>query len=600
MRLIFIAVMLFLINGMAYSQNNKTKNEQSKGSIVENNRKWWKEAIVYQLYPFSFKDSDGDGTGDLKGIISRLDYIKSLGVNVVWLNPIYTSPNEDNGYDISDYRNIMQRFGNMNDFDDLLEGLHRRGVKLIMDLVVNHTSDQHEWFQKSRSSRTNPYRNYYHWWPAEKGKPAHRWSFFDENSDAWAYDTLTNAYYLHYFSRKQPDLNWENPKVRKEIYDMMKFWFNKGVDGFRMDVIPFISKDTTFPELPGEYNGVYYLYYAKGPHMHEYLHEMNQEVLNKYDIMTVGEGAGVQIQDALKFVDQDRKELNMFFHFDAMMLDRVPNNLFYYKKDRWSLQGFKEIYSRWDSVFEKKGWGSIFLGNHDFPRMVSRWGNDSDIYRVDASKMLLTFLLTMRGTPYIFNGDEIGMTNAGFTTISEYRDLQALNAYKAAQNTGTRDFTEFYYNLGKISRDNARTPFQWDSSVNGGFTKGIPWIGVNKNFTKINVAVQEKDPFSTLNFFRKMVVFRKQNPVLIYGEYNILDKENPDVYTYTRTLGDEKWLVILNFKAKKIEFKLPDGIRVLQTKWVTDNSSSYEELLQAKNTFTLQPYEFRIYKIGDK
>ena len=361
---------------------------------AEPNRTWWKEAVIYQIYPRSFKDTDGDGVGDLKGIIEKLDYIQSLGVDMVWLNPIYSSPNDDNGYDISDYRAIMKEFGTMEDFDRMLKGMHDRGIKFVMDVVVNHSSDEHEWFKQSRSSRDNPYRDYYHWWPAEKGKPNYRWSYFDEKGEAWRYDSLTDAYYLHYFSRKQPDLNWENPKVRQEVYDIMKFWAEKGVDGFRLDAFQFVSKDTTFPKLPEGYekdvrNVI--KYYGMGPNLHGYLKEMNREVLSQYEVFAVSEGAGSTFEDAHNLVDADRNELQMAYHFEGMA---VGNSL-----DGYELSEFKKVYSRWDSAFAQDGWLSIFLANHDVPRMVSKFGNDSPEFRAPSSKMLNTFILSMRGTP---------------------------------------------------------------------------------------------------------------------------------------------------------------------------------------------------------
>ena len=353
---------LLLQNTISYSQNNTEATD----------KKWWKEAIIYQIYPRSFKDRDGDGVGDIKGIISELDYLKSLGITAVWLNPIYSSPNDDNGYDVSDYRSIQKDFGTMEDFDNLLKGLHQRGIKLVMDFVLNHSSSEHEWFKQSRSSRDNPYRNYYHWWDAERGKPNYRWSYFDVHHDAWMYDTTTNAYYLHYFSRKQPDLNWENPKLRSEIYDIMKFWANKGIDGYRLDAFQFVAKDTMFPPLPQGYekdvrNVI--KYYGMGPHIHDYLREMNKEVFSKYDVMTVSEGAGSTFKDAHKLVDADRHELNMAYHFEAIDYPTTPEG--------YNLVGLKKIYTRWDSAFANTGWLSIFLANHDNARMVSKWGNDS-------------------------------------------------------------------------------------------------------------------------------------------------------------------------------------------------------------------------------
>ncbi|NTV83461.1 MAG: alpha-glucosidase [Bacteroidales bacterium] len=551
-------IMLMMISSCQMPANNSNINSNIP------DRAWWKEAVVYQIYPRSFKDSDGDGIGDLKGIISKLDYIKSLGIDVVWLNPVYASPNDDNGYDISDYQDIMKEFGTMEDFDNLLKGMHDRGLKLVMDLVVNHCSSEHEWFRQARSSRDNPYREYFHWWPAEKGKPAKRYSFFDVNNDAWKYDSLTDSYYLHYFSVKQPDLNWENPKVREEIFNMMRFWFDKGVDGFRMDVIPFISKDTTFPELPAEFNGDMIRYYANGPHLHEYLQEMNREVLSKYDIMTVAEGAGVTYREALDFVDPDRHELNMAYHFDGMNIGYLPGQFKVMNPEGYSLAEFKKVYSLWDSVFAEKGWGTIYLGNHDQPRMVTRWGNDSPEYRELSSKMLSTFLLTMGGTPYYYFGDELGMKNIKFDHIEDYRDIESINMFQQVLNNNGD--TKAFIEAQKISaRDNGRTPFQWDASPNAGFTAGIPWLKVNPDYTSVNAEAQENDPNSVLNYFRKLVGLRKQYLTLVYGKYELLDKDNPDVYSYRRSLNNESILVMLNFRDKTsldslLRFPLPEHL----------------------------------------
>lgn len=500
-------------------------------------QKWWKEAIVYQIYPRSFKDSDGDGIGDLKGIIEKLDYIKSLGVTVVWLNPIYSSPNDDNGYDISDYRNIMKDFGTLADHDALLQGLHDRGIKLVMDLVVNHSSDEHEWFKQSRSSRTNPYRHYYHWWNADQGKPPFRYSLFDENHDAWKYDSLTDAYYLHYFSRKQPDLNWENPKLRKEVYDIMKFWADKGIDGFRLDAFHFASKDTTFPVLPSGYEKNFMKYYAMGPNLHNYLREMNKEVLSKYDVMSVAEGTGNSMEDAHNLVDESRQELNMAYPFDGVSMARLGG---------YSVLHFKKVFTRWDSAFAKEGWMSIFLANHDQARMVSRFGSDKPQWRDLSSKMLSTFIMTMRGTPYYYNGDELGMTNAGFEKIEEFRDIPTLNEYQYQKSIGG-DIPQFLKRIQFECRDNARTPFQWDSTAEAGFTSGTPWIKVNANYKDINQSKQEKDPNSCLNYFRQLVNLRKSNSTLVYGKYTLLDESNPTVYAYTRESDNQRLLVLLNF-----------------------------------------------------
>ena len=543
-------------------------------------RKWWKEAIVYQIYPRSFQDADGDGIGDLKGILSRLDYIKSLGVNVVWLNPIYSSPNDDNGYDISDYRNIMKDFGTMDDFDALLKGLHARKIRLMMDLVVNHTSDEHDWFRQSRSSRESPYRNYYHWWDAERGKPAYRWSFFDVNSDAWRYDSLTRSYYLHYFSRKQPDLNWENPKVRQEVYDIMKFWLDKGIDGFRMDAFQFVAKDTTFPPLPDGYQRHVIQYYGMGPHLHDYLQEMNRNVLSKYDIMTVAEGAGSSFEDAHALVDPERHELNMAYHFEGMDVGNDPKG--------YSLLDLKRVYTRWDSAFSASGWLSIFLANHDNPRMVSKYGNDAPAFRALSSEMLTTFIMTMRGTPYYYNGDELGMKNIRFERIEDYRDIATINQYKSLVNSGG-DRAAFLERQKFSSRDNGRTPFQWDATANAGFTKGMPWIKVNPDYTTVNRAAEEKDPGSVLNYFRKVVRLRKENPVLVYGKYTLLDKENPDVYAYTRELEGKKILVLLNFKSA--DAAVFTGIDLRRAQVLLGNYAA------PSADGKLRPYEVVIYRL---
>ena len=557
---------------------NLPLNAQDKSTTLLKNSdaKWWKEAVVYQIYPRSFKDSDGDGIGDLKGIISKLDYIKSLGIDAVWLNPIYTSPNDDNGYDISNYREIMKDFGTMEDFDLLLTEMHKRGIKLIMDLVVNHSSDEHEWFKQARSSRDSKYRDYYHWWPAEKGKPTYRWSFFDVNSEAWKYDAQTNSYYLHYFSQKQPDLNWENPKLRNEVYDIMRFWLDKGIDGFRMDAFQFASKDTTWPELPKGYEKDIIKYYGVGPHLHDYLQEMNREVFSKYNIMTVAEGAGSTPQDAIKFVDPDRKELNIAYHFESV---DIGNHVL-----DFGLPKYKAIFSRYDSEFKDKGWLAIFLANHDQPRMVSKFGNDSPEFREVSSKMLSTFVMTMRGTPFYYNGDELGMVNIRFDSINDYNDVQTRNKYIQLKNSGG-DLKAYLENQKQTSRENGRTPFQWDTTLNSGFSTGKPWLKVNPNYKTINAEVQEKDPNSVLNYFRKLVQLRKQEPALIYGKYTLLDQKNPNVFAYTREENGKKLLVLLNFTEKNASYNI--GISTANSKIILDNYSKNKKI---KNN-TLRPYE---------
>ena len=570
----FLLSFLFLINAC----NQKKENTKA----IKND--WWKEAVVYQIYPRSFKDSDGDGVGDLKGIISKLDYVKSLGVDAVWLNPIYASPNDDNGYDISNYKEIMKDFGTMKDFDLLLKEMHSRGIKLIMDLVVNHSSDEHEWFKQARSSRTNPYRNYYHWWPAEKGKPPYRWSFFDVNSDAWKFDSLTNSYYLHYFSRKQPDLNWENPKLRNEVYDIMKYWADKGIDGFRMDAFQFASKDTTWPELPKGYEKNVIKYYGLGPHLHEYIKEMNKEVLSKYDIMTVAEGAGSSPNEALDFVDPQRKELNIAYHFEGV---DVGKNI-----SEFGLEKYKAIYSRYDSVFAEKGWLSIFLANHDQPRMVNKFGNDAPEFREASSKMLTTFILSMRGTAFYYNGDELGMTNIKFNSINDYNDVGTKNKYLEIKNNGGD--TTAYVELQKLtSRDNARTPFQWDTTANAGFTTGTPWLKVNSNYKYINVVTEINDKNSPLNYFKKMIQLRKHNKELfVYGKYELIDKANPNVFAYSRTSAKEKILVLLNFNKEISRIVLPKGYSLGD-----ELINNLQPLKLQGSDISLQPFQACIIKL---
>ena len=553
------------------------------------NRKWWKETVVYQLYPRSFKDTNGDGIGDLKGVIEKLDYIKSLGIDVVWMNPIFESPNDDMGYDISDYRAIMKEFGTMEDFDMLLKGLHDRGIKLIMDLVVNHSSDEHPWFKESRKSKDNPYRNYYHWWDAEKGKPPYRWSIFDKDSNAWKYDALTNSYYLHIFSEKQPDLNWENPKVRYEVYDIMKFWLDKGIDGFRLDVIACISKDISFPELPKEMPASkWFPYYTQGPQLHEYLQEMNREVFSNYDCMNVGEMSFVTTDDALLFVDEDRNELQTFYHFDHTGVGVSKENFMYSDDTNWDLVAWKKVFYNWDKVFAEKGWGTIYLGNHDMSRMVSRFGNDSEAFRAVSAKMLHTFLLSMRATPYIFNGDEIGMTNTNHTHIENYQDLYTINYYNGLQQKG-EDYEGFLKSHAKISRDNARTPMQWDTTTQAGFTKARPWLAVNENYKTINVEEQESNSNSVLHYFRSMVQLRKSNPTLIYGAFELVDENNEQIFAYNRKLDDKQLLIILNFSDKSA--LLNTSIETNQENILITN------YVQPCQNNIYQPYAAVIYKI---
>lgn len=554
-------------------------------------KKWWKEGVVYQIYPRSFKDSNGDGIGDLRGIIEKLDYIKELGADIIWLCPIYQSPNCDNGYDISDYRKIMKEFGTEEDFEELLHEMHKRGLKLIMDLVVNHTSDEHEWFVASKSSRENPYRDYYIWRDGKDGNPPNNWGSFFSGS-AWKYDEATNQYYLHLFAEKQPDLNWENKKVREEIYDMMRFWLDKGIDGFRMDVINLISKVPGLPDGEKGEGALYgngFPYTANGPRVHKYLQEMNREVLSKYDIMTVGETPGVDTESAKLYVNSDRNELNMLFQFELMDIDSGWGGKWDVKP--WKLSTFKKIMYKWYEGLKEKGWNSLYLNNHDQPRMVSRFGNGKE-YRQESAKMLATLLHTWQGTPYIYQGEEIGMTNVRFEDISEYRDIETLNMYneKIRQGVPVETIMKSIYAKG---RDNARTPMQWDASDNAGFTEGTPWIRVNPNYKEINVENALKDRNSVFYYYQKLIKLRKEHEIIVYGDVNLLMEDDENIFAYTRSYNDEKLLVILNFFEKEAEFKLDEGMKFDGAELLISN---YEVDNPELKNMILRPYEARVYK----
>jgi oligo-1,6-glucosidase len=572
-------LIVLLLLGCAKQQ--ETEEVEETTPAIENST-WWKEGILYQIYPQSFKDTDGDGYGDFKGVIEQLDYIQSLGVTMVWMNPFFESPLVDNGYDVSDYRAIQSRYGTMEDFQTMLDGLHERGIKFVLDVVVNHSSNQHEWFKQSRSSRDNPYRDYYHWWPAEKGDPPYRRSLFDPEG-AWQYDSLTNAYYLHYFADEQPDLNWENPKVRQEVYDIMKFWAEKGVDGFRMDAFQFASKDTSFPIWPEGHEKDFIKWYGMRPQLHEYLKEMYEEVITKYDVFAVAEGAGSSFEDAHNLVDAERKELQVAYHFETVDMSRTPAG--------YELADFKEVFSRWDSAFAEKGWIAVFLSNHDNARLVDRFGDPSPEFRTVSTQMLNTFLLSMRGTPYTYYGDELGMTNIDMPTIEEYVDIDALGKHKAALASG-ENMAEFMKILNYSSRENGRTPMQWDDTQNAGFSTGTPWKKINKNYPEINVAAQDKDPNSVLNHFRRMAKLRNDNLVLVYGDYELLQKEHPHIYAYTRTRGEDKMLVLLNFAKEASTISLPN-IGNMESPLI----NNYPAFEKEGNTVNLLPYQAVIFKI---
>ncbi|WP_433945362.1 glycoside hydrolase family 13 protein [Paenibacillus sp. SN-8-1] len=557
-------------------------------------RQWWKESVVYQIYPRSFMDSNGDGIGDLQGIISKLDYLKTLGVDVVWLSPVYESPNDDNGYDISNYQAIMDDFGTIEDWEELLKGLHDRGMKLIMDLVVNHSSDEHKWFVESRKSKDNPYRDYYIWRPGKDGKEPNNWGSFFSGS-AWEYDKNTDEYFLHLFSRKQPDLNWENPKVRQEVYDMMTWWLDKGIDGFRMDVINLISKEQQLLDAEGP-EGKYHFggkSFVNGPRIHEFLQEMNREVLSKYDVMTVGEAIDVTPEDAALFVGQDRGELNMVFQFELMGIDSGPSGK--WEVTPWTLADFKRVMSKWQTALQGKGWNSLYLSNHDQPRMLSRFGNDTspELHNV-SGKMLATLLHTLQGTPYIYQGEELGMTNVRFESIEDYKDIEILNMHKEYLAAGTDEKTimESIYSKG---RDNARTPMQWNSGPQAGFTTGTPWLTVNPNYKEINAEQAVADPNSIFHYYRRLIELRKQHDIIVYGDYQILREEDEQVYAYLRSLGEEKLLVVLNFFEAPAEFVLPDQVTFSGQELLISN---YEVPADSNlGHMHLRPYEARVYKL---
>jgi oligo-1,6-glucosidase len=557
-------------------------------------RTWWKESVVYQIYPRSFYDSNGDGVGDLRGIIQKLDYLQTLGVDVIWLSPVYQSPNDDNGYDISDYRAIMDEFGMMADWEELLAGMHSRGIKLIMDLVVNHTSDEHAWFVQSRQSKENPYRDYYIWRPGKDCREPNNWASFFSGS-TWQYDSATDEYYLHLFSKKQPDLNWENPAVRAEVFDMMHWWLQKGIDGFRMDVINMISKVPGLPDATAFNDDRYQFggqYFIQGPRLLEFLQEMKDKVLSKYDILTVGETPLVSPDDAAAITNEENGTLNMLFQFDHMGLDWDGPTKWYRKP--WSLLDLKWVISRWQKELEGRGWNSQYLSNHDQPRPVSRFGNDED-YRVESAKLLATFLHMLQGTPYIYQGDEIGMTNVAFDSINDYRDLETLNGYRELVEEKGIDPAVALAMIQPASRDNARTPVQWNDSEQGGFTSGTPWIKVNPNYPQINVEQALADPNSIFYYYQQLIRLRKANPIMVYGRYDLILDKDEQIYAFTRTLEDERLLVILNFSGNTPVFALPAGLSFTKNELMIANYEvdPAEDIQQV----TLRPYEARVYRL---
>ena len=561
------------------------------------NKAWWKESVVYQIYPRSFQDSNGDGIGDLRGIMAKLDYLRKLGVDVVWLSPIYQSPNDDNGYDISDYHRIMPEFGTMADFDELLEQTHRRGMKLLMDLVVNHTSDEHPWFVESRRSRDNPCRDWYIWRPGQDGREPNNWESLFGGS-AWQYDEATDEYYLHLFSKKQPDLNWENPQVREAVYEMMHWWLKKGIDGFRMDAINLISKAPGLPDAPVTAAGRYQFpgqHVFNGPRLLEFLGEAKQRVLSRYDIFTVAETALVTTEHGIGLTHEESGPVNMLFQFEHMDLDKDSDSI----SPRWSLKPWnllelKHIMTRWQKDLEGKGWNSLYLSNHDQPRAVSRFGDDGR-YRVESAKLLATFLHTLHGTPYIYQGEEIGMTNVAFPTIDDYRDVETRNMYREFVEEKGIDRKIVMAMIHAKSRDNARTPMQWDASANAGFTSATPWIKVNPNYPAINVARCSADPDSILYYYQQLIRLRRENPVIVHGRYDPLCEAHEQIYAFTRTWKDERLLVILNFSADRPVFALPCHVRLANQELLIGNYPMDAE--EDSTPLTLRPYEARVYRL---
>ncbi len=549
---------------------------------------WWKKSVVYQVYPRSFKDTDGDGIGDIKGVTEKLDYLKDLGIDVIWLSPVFESPQDDNGYDISDYRKIWSTFGTNEDMYELIEEAHNRDIKIVMDLVANHSSDEHDWFVESKKSKDNPYRDYYFW----RDEPNNWGSFF--SGSAWEYDENTEQYYLHLFTKKQPDLNWENPKVRQEVWDLMKFWMDKGVDGWRLDVISSISKHTDFPDYDEKY-GKYPIgdFHTNGPRLHEYLQEMNREVLSKYDCMTVGEAPGSTPENALLFCGNDRNELNMIFTFDHMSLDLVPNS----HLGKWEVKDLdlielKDNLNTWQNGLHRKGWNSLYFENHDQPRIVSRWGND-DKFRVESAKMFATILHMMQGTPYIYQGEEIGMINAKFE-IEEYDDVEIRNAYKdLVLDRKMVEKDKFMEAVYRIGRDNARTPMQWSSDDNAGFTTGKPWLKLNPSYKEINVASALNDENSVFYHYKELIKIRHEDDVVTLADFRLVDRENKSVFAYERRLDDKSILVVANFYEDDVDFELAGEYRLDEYSVLLSN---YKEFEKEGNKIKLKPFEAIVLK----
>lgn len=554
------------------------------------NEKWWKNAVVYQIYPRSFKDSNGDGIGDLEGIYEKLDYLAELGIDVIWMSPVYKSPNDDNGYDISDYQDIMDDFGTMDDFDRVLKKAHSLNIKIMMDLVVNHTSDEHKWFIESKKSKDNPYHDYYMWAdPDKNGNPPNRWESCFSGS-AWEYVESVGQFYLHSFSRKQPDLNWDNPKVREEVFKMMTWWCDKGIDGFRMDVISMISKYPGLPDGPENGNGYTGNTSCDGPNIHKYLREMNEKVLSKYRLITVGECPGVNAEQAKKYANIDGSELDMIFQFEHVSGSALkPCHHGKWDGEAMTMPELRANFTKWQKDLEGCAWNSLFLSNHDQPRCVSRFGNDSEQYRELSAKMLATMTHFQKGTPYVYQGEELGMTNAYMENIADYRDIESLNAYKELTTKENIPAETVMGYIKAVGRDNARTPMQWDASDNGGFTSGTPWLQVNKNYKTINADAQVNDPDSVFAYYKKLIALRHTNEVMVDGVYDVLIPDHPQIYAYTRTLGDKQLLVLCNDSDTNaaIPAEIQEKIHAAKNILIQNYKDTDES--------TLRPYEAVVY-----
>ncbi|EKY26065.1 alpha-glucosidase [Clostridium celatum] len=550
---------------------------------------WWKEAVGYQIYPRSFKDSNDDGIGDLKGIISKLDYLKELGIDVIWICPMYKSPNDDNGYDISDYKDIMDDFGTMKDFDELLNEVHKRNMKLIIDLVVNHTSDEHKWFIESKSSKDNPKRDWYIWREGKDNKEPNNWESIFKGS-VWEYDKTTEEYYLHLFTKKQPDLNWENKDVREAVYEMINWWLDKGIDGFRVDAISHIKKEEGLNDMPNPEGLEYVESFDKHMNVngiHKYLAELKERTFDNYDIMTVGEANGVDAEDSDLWVGDENGKFNMIFQFEHLHLWGAES------ENDFDVKNYKKVLTKWQKALDGNGWNALYIENHDIPRVISTWGNDSDYWRECATAFALMYFM-QQGTPFIYQGQEIGMTNVKFDSIYDYNDVKGINIYKQKMEQGLTEEEALKF-VWAISRDNSRTPMQWNNKENSGFTKGKPWINLNENYKTINVEAQINDENSILNFYKKMIKVRKENKTLIYGSYDLILEDDDKIYAYTRYMKNERFIVIVNLSHDEVLYSYDEELKYENLLINNYEVEKHDVIKEIK----LKPYEARLYRITD-